>query len=539
MNNMDSSPSLAANKLHISYREQLLQLADALTPYPFLREKENELRSVADNLQSPFNLAIFGRMKTGKSTLINSIIGRQLAITGVNEATATINRLTYATGDKLNQFTAHWLDSQPESFPLEKLQTEWNGTEQAVLDRVDSVSWLELYSDAPILRDIHITDTPGTGSTAKEHEKIAKQFINGQEADALLYVFSPTGRESDEADLAAFRAGCLPGSSLDNSIAVLHKWDHIFWDEDNWDSILSKARRVHNFMSDMVSAVIPISAPLALLSKTAPASFWQACADILRSFDDEEDFLDTLGDDEEWEDEAPREALFSQAKALGCPLPSFRIMLRHLYRNPSESPAAAVLELSGLKQLEEILDKQIFSVRAVIQQKQNCARARRVMNDVYSAIENELETQARDCVMMERVYNMLEGSDPQVQRWMDAQRAKLISTRKNLQEAFLSLDKLRTKVSSWIDGITFAHDLLPWLQEYERLGLREEEARIFSACLKSLLPNASTDTAPNVIQVVSMLPRLNPVLGSPNTNDKNKAANLKKCLMQWASSRCA
>ena len=161
------------------------------------------------------------------------------------------------------------------------------------------------------------------------------------------------------------------------------------------------------------------------------------------------------------------------------------------------------------------------------------------MDDVYSAIAKELENQANDCSMMERLYNMLEGSDAQVQRWMDVQRAKLIETRKHLQEAFLELDKLRKKVSSWIDGITYAHDLIPWMHEYERLGLREEEAQIFSKCLKSMLPNASTDSEPDPTHVVRLLPRLNLVLGSPNTDDKNKAGNLKKCLMQWACNRCS
>lgn len=532
---MATSSTLVANKLHRSYRSQLLQLADEISPHPFLHQKETELRAIADNLQSPFNIAIFGRMKTGKSTLINALIGKQLAITGVEEATATINRISYATGERLNQFTVHWLDAQPETFPLEQLQNDWCGKNEDVLARVGRTAWLELYADAPALRDIHLTDTPGTGATAAEHEQIAKQFINGQAADALLYVFSPSGRESDEADLEAFRAGCLPGSSLDNSVAVLHKWDHIFWDEDDWDSILSKARRVHHFMGNLVSDVIPVSAPLALIAKTAPSEFWQSCANIIRSFDDEEDFLETLGDDEEWEDESSRLELYKQAKALGCPLSSFRIMLRHLYRHRDEPPAECIYALSGLKKLENLLDVQIFAMRSVIQQKQNCARARRVMDEVYDAIEQELDAQEFDIDMMERVHAMLAGADSQIVRWMDAKRGNKIISHKTLRQVYGELDRLRIRIRNWSDAITNAHDLIPWLKDYNRLGLTQQTALDFTAYVKALLPNAANSQSLNPNSLMKLLPQINLLKTLPSVADKAMAAKLHQTLMQWMS----
>lgn len=538
---MSSPSSLVANKIHTTYRESLLQLADAISPYPFLRKKENELRAVADNLQSPFNVAIFGRMKTGKSSLINALVGRRLAITGVEEATATINRLTYATDERLSQFTVHWQDAQPESFPLERLQTDWNGKSPEVLERINRAAWLELYSDAPALRDIHVTDTPGTGSTAQEHEDIAKQFINGQTADALLYVFSPTGRESDEADLQAFRAGCLPGSSLDNSVAVLHKWDHIYWDEDNWDSILTKAARVQGFMKDLVSAVIPVSAPLAMMAKIAPPVFWKNCISILRTFDkaapfdNEKGLLSTLKFQDEWEEEAPRAMLYKQAISLGCPLASFRVMLRHLYRHPQADPASLIYKLSGLQELETLLDKQIFSQRSVIQQKQNCARARKVMDEVYSAIEHELEKQQHDIDMMERIYDMLADKDAMARRWMDHKRAEIKMQRSALEQQYCSLDRLRLRVRDWSDAITGAHDLIPWLKDYRRLGISQEAADGFTAYIKSLLPNAEVSPALTLERFMQLLPHINRLQTSPIVEDKAKAARLHQCLMQWYS----
>lgn len=533
---MPDTPTLKANKIHVTYRASLLQLAEAIAPYPFLRKKENELRAVADNLQSPFNVAIFGRMKTGKSSLINALIGRALAITGVEEATATINRLSYATDERLLQFTVHWQDAQPETLPLERLQQEWSGKTPEVLERIGRAAWLELYSDAPALRDIHITDTPGTGATAEEHEVIAKQFINGQTADALLYVFSPTGRESDEADLAAFRAGCLPGSSLDNSVAVLHKWDHIYWDEDNWDSIITKARRVRRCMNDLVSAVIPVSAPLALMAKTAPMSFWQSCASILKTFDCEDDLIETLKDEEEWEDEAPREALYKQAKTLGCPLSSFRIMLRHLYRHPNEKPAATIYQLSGLEELESLLDRQIFSMRSVIQQKQNCARARKILNTVDKSIREKLANLENNMGIMAGILSLLKHKGSESQRmWLESQLKTTQEERGMLEQAHLQIDELRSRTKDWVDSITNAYDLIPWLKQYEKLGLDKKLAEKCIAYLKLLMRTHAqirqSEPDNDILDIITNS-GINRLRNSPIVEDKDKADKLVDCLMQ-------
>lgn len=529
-----SKSQLIANTIHITYRASLLQLADALSPYPFLREQENELRNIADNLQTPFNIAIFGRMKTGKSTLINALIGKQLCITGTEETTATINRISYATGDKLQQFTAHWQDSQPESFPLERLLRDWSGTQQEVLNRIAQVAWLDLYSDAKILTDIHLTDTPGTGSSAVEHEKIAKQFINGQEADALLYVFAPIGRESDKNDLEAFRAGCLPGASLDNSIAVLHKWDTTYWDEDNWESILSKAKRIQECMKDCVSTVIPVSAPLALLSKTAPKEFWKNCLTNLQAFDDEEDLLDILrGDSEEWEDEPQRKALKKQAKELGCPFPSFSIMMRHLYRHPSENPAEVIYKLSGLKELEEILDCQILSQRAIIQQKQNCARAKRIIENVTKEIEKELQRQKEDMSMLTSILHLLNDKDSKRQQlWIADKYDSIKQQHKELNDNYLALDELRIRVDDWAKSIMDAHDLIPWLKEFDRLGLKQETAELFTSYLKRLIiPSTSNTQDISNDVLMGSLGGLNKIQRLPSKQDRDNALKLRGCLM--------
>ena len=532
---MSTESTLAANRIHLTYRNSLLQLADAMGKYAFLNKKEQELRTLAANLQSPFNVAVFGRMKTGKSTLINALIGRQLAITGVEEATATINRISYASGEQLKTFTVHWQDTQPETFPIEQLQKDWTGKSSDVLNRVRRASWLELFSDAPELRDIHITDTPGTGADVAEHEAIAKQFINGQEADALLYVFSPTGRESDESDLEAFRSGCLPGSSLDNSIAVLHKWDHIYWNEDNWESIVSKANRVHGFMQDLVSCVIPVSAPLGLIAKTAPESFWHSCRELLATFTDEQALKRALLTHSLWKRNPQQRELSSTAEQLGCPWSSFCVLLRHLYRNPEVDAVHEVLELSGIHRLEQLLDKQIFSVRSVIQQKQNCARARKLLDEVYRAINIEQERQQDNINMMEKIYSLIDESEIDARRWLDNLRGTAKWQHQQLSQDSISLDKLRIRIRAWADSITNAHDLIPWLKDNEGLLLRSEVSDLCVRILKSLLPNGESTSNISREAIVHLLPAIARLANHPCVSDKHKAERLRNCLLYWCS----
>lgn len=532
---MRRASTLHANKIHLAYRDSLLELAEIMGKHPFLGKQEQELRSLAANLQSPFNLAIFGHMNAGKSTLINALIGKQLAIIGAEETTATINRIVYSKEEKrMDNFTIHWNDQPPEDCPLERLQSEWTGKAEEVKQRVNRTQWLDLYSDAEILKDIHITDTPGTDSTDDNHEKIAKQFINGQEADALLYVFKPNARALDMEDLQAFRDGCLPDSSIDNSVGVLHKWDEIYWKE-GWESIERKAKMVHDFMKDKVSVVIPVSAPLGLIAQTAPPSFWKSCREILAGFEDEAALKRAVRVPQHWAKVPQQIALSREAEALGCPWISFCVLLRHLYRNPGADAAASLLEFSGICKLKELLDKQIFSIRSVIQQQQNCARARRVIEDTLLAISKEQTRLNADLEMLERIYDLIPDSESIPKNWLSNHLGHQKWQSLQLKEDAEKLDSTRIRIRDWVDSIINAHELLPWLQQATRLRLSDSFVDICTRILNSLLPSGAAADDITWEDFMKVQPILSSLTMLPGVEDKHKAERLKNCIMVWAS----
>jgi hypothetical protein len=355
----------------------LFRMASKLEPYPFLRNQEVELRGLAESLSKPFTLAVFGRMKTGKSSLINALVGKPLAITGVEEATATLNWISYGNSTQAETVLVHWKDGRVEPISLARLM-DWSGKEVDVLERVRHTAYLQLYAEAERLKEVQIVDTPGTGSVADEHEQVAQQFLSpragmeseeeGKRADALLYVFPPVARERDEDSLAEFRKTRLPGSDPYNSIGVLHKWDGLE-SEDITAEAARKAERLRASLSDVVCDVIPVSAPLALVARHSPDLFLETLIEHTANPSNRDVLKKALRRDSRWDDDARRQSI---RQSYPLPWVSFVRLVTMLMERSCDSLEAAravALEASGIERLEAELDRRFFRRAAIIKQR--------------------------------------------------------------------------------------------------------------------------------------------------------------------------
>lgn len=151
-----------------------------------------------------FVLAVVGEFSSGKSYLLNALLGKfryeqtgssrevaGLLATDINPSTATITELEYGTHDEAAAF---YEDGRTERIPLDALNRfiavgkAGAGTlHDATRDERDAPVRVAVKSDSPFLqRGFVVADTPGLASANPAHRRATLQFL--PTADAVLYL---------------------------------------------------------------------------------------------------------------------------------------------------------------------------------------------------------------------------------------------------------------------------------------------------------------------------------------------------------------
>jgi hypothetical protein len=362
--------------------EQLVHhFADAV-PQLLLRRPETaelafqiEKLQLTQSLEARFTVAIIGQMRVGKSTLLNALIGRKLAPTGVNETTATINWFRYDAGELCDKFRVHWNDGSTQDVSLKQV-VQWVGQQE----NATQTRALDFFADSEFLKTANIVDTPGTRSVLDHHEATTQGFIGekleaetlkyGGRADAILYVINPIARETDRDLLQFFGERTrLPGASAYNSIAVVQKWEHLA--PDPLVEVERKCERLREQLQGKVAEVIPTSGLLANIAITASPDVWDDIAKLATESPPETVRYLLRADSYFCRDragaalESTRRAALS--KALEWPALRFAVQLAQS-RGIAEGPALhqAILEASGLERLKALLRTRFFSLAGLI-----------------------------------------------------------------------------------------------------------------------------------------------------------------------------
>ena len=286
-------------------------------------------REVLRRLSAPLQVAVAGRIKSGKSTLVNALIGRRVAPTDVGECTRLVTRFQYGTVDRVEVV---FNDGRKQVLPFDA-----GGVIPRDLDvDFEQVSHLEAYLTNAVLRDLTVIDTPGLGSLDAASVRRTEQLLgaarhrsdsavdsdqgsdqdgdlNGDQdgerngeltraaddeldqtsrnavagAEAVLYVVTQGVRADDQQALAAFTAATASREAGPvNAIAVLNKADTIApesvsgSDGDVWKAATLLAERQAATLKPRVADVIPV---IGLLAESAESGgFTSADADALR-----------------------------------------------------------------------------------------------------------------------------------------------------------------------------------------------------------------------------------------------------------------
>lgn len=216
-------------------------------------------------LWSPPRVVIVGRIKAGKSTLVNALIGAPVAETAALEATNVVT--IYQEGAPAR---AEVVDLQGGRRPLPT-----DPTRPVQLDVApDQVAYVHRYLSSRAIRDLTLIDTPGLATLTAANEAATRRFlIDGfaqtrtasADADAVVFLFDSIPRADEVSFLRELNFTPL------NTLGVLSRADSF------GEGVLGVARnpiqhaqahavQLAKSLSGSVSTVIPVA---GLLAETA------------------------------------------------------------------------------------------------------------------------------------------------------------------------------------------------------------------------------------------------------------------------------
>lgn len=166
---------------------------------------ENWQRQYQEFRNDEFNIAAVSPMSSGKSTLINALLGRDLLPAANDATTAKITRIH--DRDDQEGFTVECSTRQGEvlhkSRPVTpELLDEYNSD--------DKVFYVDLDGDIPgisgsMLR-LNILDTPGPNNSAtQEHRDVTNTVLHDKERQPIILYVMDSTKPEDESDAALLK----------------------------------------------------------------------------------------------------------------------------------------------------------------------------------------------------------------------------------------------------------------------------------------------------------------------------------------------
>ncbi|TPV52438.1 GTP-binding protein [Pseudarthrobacter phenanthrenivorans] len=222
------------------------------------------LQGYARRLSEPLRVAIAGMVKAGKSTLLNAIIGEEIAPTDTGECTRIV---TWYRHGHTPRITLYPVEGEPRNLPLKRV----DGRLVFVLGDVqaEDVQRLDVQWPAPALQAMTLIDTPGIASLSGDVSARSTSFLAPadapSEADAIIYLMRHM-HASDLRFLESFADTMAGRSGTVNALAVLSRADEV--GAGRIDSLLSageiaeRYRRDHN-LRKLALGVVPVAGLLA------------------------------------------------------------------------------------------------------------------------------------------------------------------------------------------------------------------------------------------------------------------------------------
>ena len=337
-------------------------LSQALTVYTG-SPAEDRLRAATARLDEPLRVAIAGKIKAGKSTLLNAIVGEELAPTDAGECTKIVtwyrDGLTYLARVRSN--------GEVKQVPFRKEEGAVDVDVSAY--RAEDIEAIEIEWPSAALRKMTIIDTPGIGSLSADVSERTHAFLTPDAdeptaADAVLYLMRHVHSE-DVRFLEAFHDDEVAQPSPINAIGVLSRADELGAARSN--AMETAARIATRYRSDrsvrrLCQTVVPVAGLLAQSAQELREDEFKALASIAQA--PAEHIAELLLTAERFisgETTVPLASVEREHLMFRFGLYGVRVAQALIREGATTSSAALSTELvarSGLKELENVLMSQ-------------------------------------------------------------------------------------------------------------------------------------------------------------------------------------
>ncbi|SFF04530.1 dynamin family protein [Blastococcus tunisiensis] len=229
----------------------------------------DRLRARRERLDGPLRVALVGRVKAGKSTLLNALVGARVAPTDAGECTRVVTTYRHGAVPRVTRLDA---DGTARRLPVHRvaggLELDLAGAAPQEVDQL-VVDW-----PAPDLEPVTLVDTPGTSSLSVDTSARTHAFLDEEDrmpgADAIVYLTRQL-QPDDVSFLAAFQSRSGAGGSSATTITVLSRADEI--GSGRLDALHAADEVAHRMSGDpavqaVSSAVLPVAGLLALAGRT-------------------------------------------------------------------------------------------------------------------------------------------------------------------------------------------------------------------------------------------------------------------------------
>lgn len=188
-------------------------------------EQDRTVRALLERARERrLRILVAGEAKRGKSTLINSLLGRAVLPSGVLPVTAIS---TTVRPDESDAVEVEYLDGRTAVLGLDALAglvTERDNPHNC-RGVADVTVWLRLPGGSSVWHDVELVDTPGTGSVYEHNTSSARQAYASLDAVILVLTADPPMNAADRDLLTEVSAHAV------HTFVVVNKADVLAPDE--------------------------------------------------------------------------------------------------------------------------------------------------------------------------------------------------------------------------------------------------------------------------------------------------------------------